>query len=231
MKAKRQVLLVDDHPLIREGLAHRIHRQPDLEVCGGAATADEALGMIAASQPDLVVVDLVLKDGNGLDLIHDIRRRWPDLAIVVLSMQDENLYAPRALAAGARGYVKKGEAAETIVDAIRCVLDGNVWLSEAMKMRVLSDLGDGGPKPRRPPIEALSNRELEVYRLLGEGLETRQIASRLHLSFKTVESYYDRIKIRLKIESFRDLVRHATLFSGRPVTESPSDKTPRTKKR
>jgi len=218
-----RIFIVDDHPLIRAGLSEEIDRQPDLEVCGLAASRASALHDIGTCHPDLAVIDLLLPDGSGLDLIEDIGHRFPGVRTLVLSMLDERSYAPRALAAGAKGYVGKESVAENILAAIRCVLRGNVWLSEAMRQRTVNNLARGGTPPSGLQTDLLSNRELEVYRLLGEGLRTKQIAHRMHLSIKTVATYYERIKVRLKLETFHDLERHAILSiqrePGRPALD------------
>jgi len=212
MKTKTSVLIVDDHPVVREGLALRINRQPDLEVCGEAESPAEALRQIAACKPDLAIVDLLLKDGSGLELIRDIHTRHPRLPVLALSIQDERLYARRALQAGAKGYIMKQEATDKVVEAIRHVLSGHVYLSDPMRLRLLDSLAGSDSMSFLSPIEQLSDRELEVFRLLGEGLGTRQIAERLHLSVKTVETYCDRIKVRLNLASRSELVRDAVLW-------------------
>ncbi len=212
MKTKAGVLIVDDHPVVREGLALRINRQPDLEVCGEAESPAEALRQIAACKPDLAIVDLLLKDGSGLELIRDIQTRHPLLPVVALSIQDERLYGRRALQAGAKGYIMKQEATDKVVDAIRHVLSGHVYLSDPMRLRLLDSLAGSDSTSFLSPIEQLSNRELEVFRLLGEGLATRQIAARLHLGVKTIETYCDRIKVRLNLASRSELVRDAVLW-------------------
>lgn len=219
VKTKTRILLVDSHPLIRDGLALRIKRQSDLDVCGEAAGIADALRKITACRPDLVILELALRDGSGLDLIERIRRLYPAVGILVLSMQDESLYAPRALAVGAMGYVGKHEVAETVVDAVRCVLHGDVWVSDLMKKQMVNQLSQRTPQSSFANIADLSNRALEVYRLVGEGLDTRQVAGRLHVSVKTVESYYERIKIHLGVETLRDLTRHAILWKARPQSE------------
>src|SRR5690242_13514982 len=197
--AKRaKVLIVDDHPPVREALALRLGRQPDLEVCGEAADVGEALRLLADARPDVAVVDITLKAGDGIDLIKRIRDRDDHVRVLVWSMHSESLYAERALRAGALGYVNKDQATGTIVEAIRRVRDGGVWLSEAMAQRVLHRaVGAGGRAAGwaagRSPLDALADRELEVFRLIGQGVKTAAIADRLHLSVKTVETYRDRI--------------------------------------
>jgi DNA-binding NarL/FixJ family response regulator len=212
MTRKKKILLVDDHPVVREGLTMRIQRQPDLTVCGEADGCREALAQIDASQPDLVVVDLVLQDGGGLQLIHDIRSRHPHLAVLALSVGDERIYARRALEAGARGYMMKVAVTEEVVAAIRQILDGHVYVSPAMQTRLLDSLAAGNANADGSPDERLTNREVEVFRLLGAGLRTREIATRLHLSIKTVETYCERIKASLGLSSFPELLREAILW-------------------
>ena len=214
MKTKTQVLIVDDHPVVWEGLALRINRQPDLAVCGEARSPAAALKLIATAKPDIAVIDLMLRDGGGLDLIRDIATRHPGLPTLVFSGYDERLYAPRALRAGARGYVMKQEATEKVVEAIRYVLDGHICVSKRMQSRFLDGLAKGKTPPGDSPLEHFTDRELEVYRLLGAGLQTRNIAAKLHLSISTIETYCERIKLRLSLESRSDLVRHAAIWAN-----------------
>lgn len=209
---KARILLVDDHPIVLEGLALRINGQPDLEVCGEATGLADARKAAAECEPDLAVIDLMLKDGSGLELIRDLLAQHPRLRALALSMHDERLFAPRALAAGARGYLMKHEATEKILEAIRQVLAGHVYLSEAMRVRLLDNLARGEVPADQSPMNLLSDRELEVFRLVGEGLETREIAARLQLSVKTVETYYERIKNRLGLASRAEILRHAVLW-------------------
>ena len=210
-KKRARVLIVDDHPAVREALALRIARQRDLEVCGEAADTSEALRLVAETQPDLAVVDISLKTGNGIDLIKRIKDRDDHIRIVVWSMHSESLYAERALRAGALGYVNKDQATDTIVEAIRRVLEGKVWLSEAMAERVLHRaVGAGGKAGTRSLVETLADRELEVFRLIGQGVKTAEIAERLHLSVKTVETYRDRIRQKLELDDGTKLAHYAT---------------------
>ncbi|HUS93529.1 MAG TPA: response regulator transcription factor [Phycisphaerae bacterium] len=210
---KTRVLIVDDHPVVREGLSRRINRQDDMEVCGEAETRSDALAAIAACRPDLAIVDLGLKDSSGLELIKDIKVRYPDLPVLVLSMQDESVYAERVLRAGARGYVMKHEATEKVLLAARRVLEGKVYLSEKLSADFLDILFGGrkGP-PGASAGELLTDRELEVFELLGQGLGTRQIAERLYLSVKTIENHREHIKEKLKLSSAPELVRRAVLW-------------------
>src|SRR5262245_50262915 len=208
---RARVLIVDDHPAVREALALRIGRQPDLEVCGEAADTGEALRLVAETQPDVAVVDISLKTGNGIDLIKRIKDRNDHVRILVWSMHSESLYAERALRAGALGYVNKDQATDTIVAAIRRVLEGKVWLSEAMTERMLQRAVGAGRQPvRRSPLDALADRELEVFYLIGQGVKTAEIAERLHLSVKTVETYRGRIRQKLDLSDGTALAHFAT---------------------
>jgi DNA-binding NarL/FixJ family response regulator len=212
MRGKTRILIVDDHPIVREGLTRRINRQPDLVVCGEAGAAAEVMKAITESRPDLVIVDLTLPDKGGLELIKDIHTRHPRLPALVLSMHDEKLYAERALRAGAMGYVMKQEATEHIIEAIHCALAGQVYLSRSMSARMLGTLVAGKAQGPSSPLESLSDRELEVFQLVGKGLGTRQIAEKLHVSVKTVEAHKIRIKAKLGLESATELARHAALW-------------------
>jgi len=210
-KKPARVLIVDDHPPVREALAFRIGRQPDLEVCGEAADTVEALRLVAEARPDVAVVDITLKSGDGIDLIKRIRDRDDRVRILVWSMHGESLYAERALRAGALGYVNKDQATDTIVEALRRVLEGRVWLSEAMAERLLQRaVGSGRQEVTRSPVDALADRELEVFRLIGQGVKTAEIAERLHLSVKTVETYRDRIRQKLDLSDGTQLAHYAT---------------------
>ena len=207
---KRRIFLVEDHPVTREGLARLINLEPDLEVCGEASTAARALPAIVAQPPDLVIIDVSLGAGaSGLELIKDLAARDGRLRMLALSTHDETLYAERALRAGAKGYVMKQEPTEQVMEAIRKILQDEVYLSKAMKQRVLGKLTGSPSAPLASEIEQLSDRELEVYRLLGQGRGTRQIAAELHLSVSTVETYRTNIKQKLRLNSAPELVRHA----------------------
>lgn len=215
LKASRpaaRILIVDDHPAIREALAMRIAREADLEVCGEAADIGEALRLVAESQPDVAVVDISLKTGNGIDLIKRIKDRDAHVRMLVWSMHSEALYAERALRAGALGYVTKGQTTVRIVEAIRRVLEGKVYLSEAMAERMLHRAVGGGARGEvtRSPLDILADRELEVFRLIGGGVKTAEIAERLHLSVKTVETYRDRIRQKLDLAGGTKLAHYAT---------------------
>jgi DNA-binding NarL/FixJ family response regulator len=210
-KKKSRVLIVDDHPAVREALAQRIGRQPDLEVCGEAADQAEALRLIAGAMPDVAVVDITLKKGSGIDLIKRIRERDERVRVVVWSMHSEALYAERALRAGALGYVNKDQATDRIVDAIRSALEGKVYLSEAMTTQVLQRAVGVPRETIAPsPLDVLADRELEVFRLIGGGVKTADIGERLHLSVKTIETYRDRIRRKLGLSDGTMLVHYAT---------------------
>jgi DNA-binding NarL/FixJ family response regulator len=207
--AKRTVFIVDDHPIIRQGLALLINREPDLAVCGDAEEAASALRLIQELKPDLVVVDISLSGPDGLDLLKSIRVRDPNLPVLILSMMDELLYAERGLRAGANGYIMKQQATEQVLVAIRRILGGEIYLSERMANKMLHLFVGGAPTHESSTVSDLTDRELEVFRLIGEGHGTRQIADQLHLSIKTVESYQAHIKDKLLLKNGRELVQRA----------------------
>ncbi len=203
-------MIVDDHPAVREALALRISTQSDLEVCGEAVDVNEALQLVRTTHPDVAIIDICLKTGDGIDLIRRIRSRNPELRMLVWSMYSENLYAERALRAGAMGYLNKEQATSTIIEAIRRVLDDKVYLSAAMAEKLLKrTIGQTNSDCGRSPIDALSDRELAVFRLIGEGMKTQEIANQLHLSPKTVDTYRDRIREKLDLRGSSELVRSA----------------------
>jgi DNA-binding NarL/FixJ family response regulator len=206
---KARVFLVDDHPLVREHLTALIQAQADLAVCGEAADAPTALSLITRQAPDLVILDISLKRSNGLELIKQLKDLWPKLPVLVLSMHDEMLYAERALRAGALGYITKEEATVNVLSAVRRVLGGQVYLSEQMAGRMMKKMVHGTKDETGSPLEVLTDRELEVFQLLGGGLGTRQIAEELHLGIKTVESYRARIKEKLLLADGNQLLQHA----------------------
>jgi DNA-binding NarL/FixJ family response regulator len=208
-RKKARVLIVDDHPIVRKGLAGLIREEPDLEVCGEAADATEALALVEKLAPDLILVDLSLKSGHGIELIKQVKSVRPGIRLLVSSMHDESLYAERALRAGAMGYVNKQEATESIVEAIRRVLKGQIFLSPRMTERVLRRMVDTGGRIDRSAIEGLSDRELTVFECIGRGLTTRQIAESLSIGVKTVETYRESIKAKLHISNYAELSRHA----------------------
>jgi DNA-binding NarL/FixJ family response regulator len=207
---RARILIVDDHPAVREALALRIGRQRDLEVCGEAADPNEALRLVADTQPDVAVVDISLKTGNGIELIKRIKDRNDQVRMLVWSMHSESLYAERALRAGALGYVNKDQATDKIVDAIRRVLAGKVYLSDEMAEKLLHRAVGTREDLTRSPLDALADRELEVLRLIGQGVKTADIAERLHLSVKTIETYRDRIRHKLNLADGTELAHYAT---------------------
>jgi DNA-binding NarL/FixJ family response regulator len=205
---RTRVFLVDDHPLVREWLANLIDQQPDLAVCGEAESAAAALSGIGAARPDVAVVDISLGGRSGLELIRDLKQAHPRVAVLVLSMHHEDLYAERALRAGARGYIMKREVTKKVILAIRRVQQGKVYLGDRLAATLAERLVTGAPLPESP-VSQLSDRELEVFRLLGQGRTTRQIAEALQLSSKTVQAYYARIKEKLRLGNASELLREA----------------------
>lgn len=204
----KKILLVDDHPLMRKGLALTLENEVDLTVAAQAASAEEALSLMDKAEPDLAVIDVSLPGMSGLELIKHLRAVRPEMTILVVSRHDESLYAERAIRAGARGYLMKMEAADVIVKAVRHILNGGIYVSEEIKERLLLGMM-AGKDVSQSPLEVLSDRELEVFELTGRGLGTREIAERLHLSVKTVESYRARIKNKLSLNTAPELIQHA----------------------
>ena len=202
-----RILIVDDHPLVRSGFAQLIGDCPDLEVCGEAGDMAEALAQIEAARPDLAIIDLSLAGGSGLDLIERIKSRDKNILMLVASMHDETLYAERVLAAGARGYINKQEAQDSIIRAIRQVLSGKVYLSQHMTDRLLSGMVDANGEKR--DIDSLSNRELQVFELIGQGVSTSRMAVQLNLSTKTIETHQAHIKKKLGLSSAHQLTQRA----------------------
>ncbi len=208
MNVKPTIFVVDDHPVVRWGYISLINLEPDLEVCGEADTAFEALEKIPAISPDLAIVDISLEGMNGIELTKQLQVLHPDLPVLIVSMHDEVLYGDRALRAGARGYIMKREVRTKIVEAIRRLLSGGSYLSDQMSTRLL-DQYQSGRFDERSPIERLSDRELEVFELYGRGYSTREIAEALFISRKTVESHRNRIKDKLGLESTSQFLQHA----------------------
>ena len=206
---KKRVLVLDDHPMMREGMAQLINNQSDLTVCGEAGTGREALDMAAKLKPDLMLVDISLPDKNGLEVIKDTQALNPGLPVLVISMHDESLYAERVLRAGGRGYIMKQEGGKRLMEAIRKVLDGGIYLSEKMSAKMLESFTTRASEGPRRSIENLTDREFEVLQLLGQGKGTREIASNLSLSTKTVEAHRANIKRKLDLKSGSELVRYA----------------------
>ncbi len=204
-----RILVVDDHPMVRERLTEVIQREADLTVCGEAEDGPSALRAVESTKPDLVIVDLTLKNSHGLDLIKDLRVRHSDLPILVVSMHDESLHAERVVRAGARGYITKQEATRKILLAIRTVLEGRIYLSESMALRLASKVA-GHPRTHgATSVDLLTDRELRVFELIGQGRGTRQIAEELRLHMATIETYRSRIKEKLHLKDANELRQHA----------------------
>lgn len=215
-KSKKQILIVDDHPMMREGLAQLIDHEPDLKSLGQADTAAQALAAMAQELPDLVLLDISLPDRNGLELIKDLQTLHPGLPVLVVSMHDESLYAERVLRAGGRGYIMKQEGGRKLMQAIRQVLAGQIYVSEKMSSKIL-ELFSGHREAAQSPVEHLSDREFEVFQLIGQGQGTRQIAEHLHLSVKTVEVHRANIKKKLEFKTGSEVVRFAIRWAeGQP---------------
>jgi DNA-binding NarL/FixJ family response regulator len=206
---KKRVMVVDDHPIVRQGLALLINRESDLVVCGEAEEAMGALHVLASARPDVLIVDISLNGPDGIDLLKNIRNTHPTLPVLILSMHDEMIYAERALRAGANGYIMKQEATEKVLIAVRRILSGEIYVSERISNQILKQYITGSGTVRNSSIGDLSDRELEVFRLIGEGHGTRQIAEELHVSVKTVESYQAHIKEKLSLRSARELMQRA----------------------
>jgi DNA-binding NarL/FixJ family response regulator len=206
---KKRVLVVDDHPIVRQGLSLMINREPDLVVCGEAEEAMGAMHVLASSHPDVMIVDISLSGPDGIDLLKNIRISHPTLPVLILSMHDERVYAERALRAGANGYIMKQEATENVLVALRRLLNGEIYVSTRIANQMLKHYITGSGTLQNSSIADLSDRELEVFRLIGEGHGTRQIAEELHISIKTVESYQAHIKEKLSLRSARELMQRA----------------------
>ena len=205
---KHKVLIVDDHPIVRHGLGELIARQPDLEMCGEAADASEALRHVETTRPDVAVIDISLNGENGIELIGQLKALYPEVKILVSSMHDEKTFAGRALRAGALGYINKRESIRKVVDAVRQVLRGEIYLSPQMANQLLHRAAVGEPLDH-DPIETLSNRELEVFEMIGQGMNTQQIAGKLGLSPRTIDTHRKKIKTKLNLPNSAQLSRTA----------------------
>lgn len=219
-RSRTRILLVDDHELVRFGTARLIEAEADMAVCGEAADAPEALQLIRSTAPQLAIIDLSLRQGSGLDLVKEIRQAHPAVLTIVCSMHDEELYAARALRAGARAYVHKQQAARVLIDAIRQVLAGKIYLSARMTEQLL-ERAAGRPNAAATPLESLSDRELQVFELIGEGLTVREIAERLFVSPKTVEFHRERVRDKLGLQSSTALARHAISWALERAVNNP----------
>ena len=205
----RRVLIVDDHPIVRQGLRRVMENEDDLTVCGEAETARDARTAIKELDPDVVIADISLKQGDGIELVRDVRAHYPHLPILVLSMHDETIYAERMLSAGANGYIMKQAASDQFLTSLRRVLDGNIYVSEAIGNNMIQKFAAGGAHISANPIDRLSNRELQILHMIGKGMSTRETAHSLNLSIKTVESHRQRIKRKLNLNTGTQLVQYA----------------------
>jgi len=207
-----RIFVVDDHPVMRRGYAYLIDAEMDLGICGEAESAREALDRIPETDPDLAIVDLTLKGMGGLELIKRLQSQHPGVLILVVSMHDETLYADRALRAGARGYIMKSEVESAVVEAIQHILKGGVYVSEELSTKILLQYAGGASGEEESALERLSDRELEVFEYMGRGFTTREIAEKLALSPKTIDSYRSRIKDKMAVDSNNELTRRAVLW-------------------
>ena len=208
-KNTTKILIVDDHPIVRQGLAEMVNHEEDLMVCGQAEDAHKAMTAVKESKPDMAIVDISLKETSGMELIKDLKAQYPSLPVLALSMHDESLYAERALRAGARGYIMKAEATEKVITAIRKILSGEIYISDKMASKMMRKLVGDSTEINVSPVERLSDRELEVFQLIGKGFGTRQISERLFLSIKTIETYRAHLKEKLNLEDAAELLQYA----------------------
>lgn len=213
-QARRRILIVDDHPMTRRGMAQLIGQQPDLMICGEAGDASQALASVGALKPHLVLADVSLPGKHGLELIKDIKALHPDVLVLVVSMHEENIFAERALRAGARGYLMKNEGGERLVEAIRQVLDGKLYVSQSMSASILDGFAGHRRRGDNSALGALTDREFEVFQFVGEGLTTREIGDRLHLSGKTVETHRLHIRDKLGLKTGPELIKFAVRWAG-----------------
>jgi DNA-binding NarL/FixJ family response regulator len=216
-KGKARVLLVDDHAVVRFGIAQLINRQNDMIVCGEEEDASRALTAIAGLRPDLVIADISLKDSSGLELMRNIKAQYPEIPVLVVSVHDESVYAEIAFRAGALGYLMKQEALEKILTAIRRVLTGAIYVSDLLAAKMLQQQVRGQTNINESPVKSLSDRELEVFQMIGQWKKTREIAEELHLSVKTIEYYREQIKRKLNLKSAAELTQHATAWVQREI--------------
>ncbi len=215
----RRVLIVDDHPIVRQGLRRIMENEEDLVVCGEAETARDARIAIKELNPDVVIADISLKQGDGIELVRDVRAHHPQMPILVLSMHDEAIYAERMLSAGANGYIMKQAVSEQFLVSLRRVLEGGIYVSEAVGNNMIQKFASGGQYASANPIDRLSNRELQILHMIGKGMSTRETANALNLSVKTVESHRQRIKRKLNLSTGTQLVQYAVnWFTGREAS-------------
>ncbi|MEN6624000.1 MAG: response regulator transcription factor [Smithella sp.] len=220
---KCKIMIVEDHPIFRLGLRELINQESDLAVCGEAEDKIKAWSEIQRLKPDLVILDLSLKDGDGISLIKDISKNYKNMPVLVVSMHDESIFAERSLIAGAKGYINKRETSVSIIEAIHCLLKGKVFISDTIKEEILYHLVSGSDSDNKFPIDRLTDRELEVFQLIGKGLSSNEIASKLNLSIKTIGTYRERIKEKLHIKHASELTRHAMLWAENEQKDIPSE--------
>ena len=211
---KTRILIVDDHPIVRDGLAGIINNEPDMTVCGEAEDTPGALKELRKLKPDMLLIDITLKDSSGLELVKSVKAQNPKLPMLVLSMHNESLYAERALRAGAKGYVMKHEAPKKVITAIRQILLGRIFVSDNISSKIMRKLAMGQAEDASSPLDCLSDRELEVFRMIGQGYGTRQIAEKLYLSVKTIETYRMHIREKLNIGQPNQLLRYAIKWAN-----------------
>jgi DNA-binding NarL/FixJ family response regulator len=225
-ETRKRILLVDDHPIVRQGLSALLEHEPDLEICGEADDPDVGLDRIEELRPDIVLSDLSFGGLSGIEFIKDIRARWPKLPVLILSMHDEVHYADRALRAGAMGYIMKQAGGSRVIEAIRQVVSGQIYLSPEVTTQLVRTAIDGPQETASSPIDQFSDRELEVFALIGQGLSTRQIAKKLHLSTKTIDSHRSKIKSKLNLKNSTELVHHAIRWFSNADGLTPQHATP-----
>ncbi|MBU0971379.1 MAG: response regulator transcription factor [Proteobacteria bacterium] len=211
-KNSLKILIVEDHPIFRMGMEEMIEHEPDMCVCGHAEEVGHALDLIGVHRPDLVIVDLSLKESNGMDLVREICAHHKPTASLVLSMHDEALHAERCIMAGAKGYIMKQEASESVVTAIRRIMDGHIHVSPRIMSRILNSFQKQPDLIHKSPLSRITDRELEIFQLIGQGLSSKQIANQLNISIKTIGTYRERIKEKLNLNNASELVRHAVIW-------------------
>jgi DNA-binding NarL/FixJ family response regulator len=217
-KQVKKIVVVDDHPIVRRGFVLLLSQEPDFEVVGEAEAPGEAMEIISKTRPELVLVDLSLKNGDGLEMIKDLAKQYPELLMLAVSLHDETVYAERALRAGAKGYIMKSEATENVMVAVRQVLSGGIYLSKKMNERMLTKFASGESDNRDDPVNNLSDREFEVFQLIGKGYDTRSIANELFLSVKTIETYKSHLKTKMELKNSTELMQRAVEWSVKSQT-------------